>query len=90
MPKRYGDDSTANRRLASWRKGNVWKKIITSLIETAARKNDQEMLEKAVPGKLPKLPLNRMITHGKKKSGSGKGNAKSGKSKGGSGRKKGA
>ena len=39
MPKRYGDDSTANRRLNSWQQKGVWKKILQSAIKTAYRQN---------------------------------------------------
>lgn len=32
MPRRYGDDSTANRRLRRWEDGGVWKRIMDALI----------------------------------------------------------
>ena len=32
LPKRYGDDSTANRRLRRWEKMGVWKRIMDSLL----------------------------------------------------------
>ena len=35
MPKRYGDDSTANRRLNKWQQKGVWKKILKSAINSA-------------------------------------------------------
>ncbi len=33
IPRRYGDDSTANRRLRRWEKLGVWKRIMDSLID---------------------------------------------------------
>ena len=35
MPTKYGDDSTANRRLNSWQQKGVWKRILSGLIKTA-------------------------------------------------------
>ncbi len=35
MPKRYGDDSTANRRLNKWQQKGVWQKILSSAIKSA-------------------------------------------------------
>lgn len=32
LPKRYGDDSTANRRLRRWEKLGVWKRIMDALV----------------------------------------------------------
>jgi transposase len=32
MPKRYGDDSTANRRLKQWEKKGVWKRIMDAIL----------------------------------------------------------
>ncbi len=32
IPRRYGDDSTANRRLRRWEKLGAWKRIMDSLI----------------------------------------------------------
>ena len=32
LPRKYGDDSTANRRLRSWEKLGVWKRIMDALI----------------------------------------------------------
>ena len=32
LPKEYGDDSTANRRLIEWEKKGVWKRIMDALI----------------------------------------------------------
>ena len=32
LPKRYGDDSTANRRLRRWEKQGVWKRIMDALV----------------------------------------------------------
>ena len=32
LPKKYGDDSTANRRLRRWEKGGVWKRIMDALV----------------------------------------------------------
>ena len=35
MPKKYGDDSTANRRLNKWQQKGVWKKILKCAINSA-------------------------------------------------------
>ena len=35
MPEKYGDDSTANRRLNSWQQKGVWKKILKCAIKSA-------------------------------------------------------
>lgn len=32
LPKEYGDDSTANRRLRRWEKQGVWKRIMDALL----------------------------------------------------------
>ncbi len=32
VPKKYGDDSTANRRLRRWEKLGVWKSLMDSLV----------------------------------------------------------
>ena len=32
LPKEYGDDSTANRRLRRWEKLGVWKRIMDALL----------------------------------------------------------
>ena len=39
MPKRYGDDSTANLRLRRWQKLGVWRKILKCAIQSAHRQN---------------------------------------------------
>ena len=39
MPKKYGDDSTANRRLNLWQQIGVWEKILSELIRTAHKQN---------------------------------------------------
>jgi len=35
MPKRYGDDSTANRRLNKWQQEGIWKNILSGIIKSA-------------------------------------------------------
>jgi len=35
MPKRYGDDSTANLRLRKWQQKGIWKKILRCAIKSA-------------------------------------------------------
>jgi transposase len=32
LPKEYGDDSTANRRLRAWEEQGVWKRVMDALI----------------------------------------------------------
>jgi len=39
MSAKYGDDSTANRKLNSWQQGGVWKKILQSAVKSAHRQN---------------------------------------------------
>ncbi len=39
MPKKYGDDSTANRRLNSWQQKGIWKKIFPSMIKSAHKQS---------------------------------------------------
>ena len=45
MPKKFGDDSTANRRLNSWQQQGVWKKILVCAIKSA-RKSGKLQLQK--------------------------------------------
>ena len=35
MPKKYGDDSTANLRLRKWQEIGIWKKILKCAIKSA-------------------------------------------------------
>jgi transposase len=35
MPRKYGDDSTANLRLRKWQEFGVWKKILSCAIKSA-------------------------------------------------------
>ena len=35
MPKRYGDDSTANRRLNKWQQKGIWKNILTGMMKSS-------------------------------------------------------
>ena len=35
MPKKYGDDSTANKRLNRWQQKGIWKNILKSVINSA-------------------------------------------------------
>ena len=37
IPGRYGDDSTANRRLRRWEKLGIWKRIMDSLVDEGYR-----------------------------------------------------
>jgi len=39
MPKRYGDDSTANLRLRKWQQKGIWKKILKCAITSAHKQN---------------------------------------------------
>ena len=45
MPKRYGDDSTANRRLNKWQQNGIWKNILSDAIKSA-HKSGKLNLEK--------------------------------------------
>jgi len=35
MPKRYGDDSTANLRLRKWQQNKTWNRILSGAIQSA-------------------------------------------------------
>ena len=35
MPKRYGDDSTANLRLRKWQQNKTWSRILSGAIKSA-------------------------------------------------------
>ncbi len=35
MPNKYGDDSTANRRLKRWEKKGIWKKLMDAVVSRA-------------------------------------------------------
>ena len=37
MPKKYGDDSTANRRLNRWQKNGIWKNVLSEIIKSAQK-----------------------------------------------------
>ena len=38
MPEKYGDDSTANRRLNRWQQEGMWKKILSNAIKSHTNK----------------------------------------------------
>ncbi len=48
MPRRYGDDSTANRRLRRWEKLGVWKRIMDSLVNEGYGKGIVRMEELSI------------------------------------------
>ncbi len=35
MPKKYGDDSTANRRLKRWERKGIWKRLMDAVVSHA-------------------------------------------------------
>jgi len=43
MPNKYGDDSTANRRLKRWERKGVWKKKMDAILSYAYSNNKLEM-----------------------------------------------
>jgi len=45
MPKRCGDDSTANLRLRKWQQNKTWGKILSGAIKSA-HKSDKLQLQK--------------------------------------------
>ncbi|MEM3065629.1 MAG: IS5 family transposase [Candidatus Nitrosotenuis sp.] len=47
MPKRYGDDSTAHRRLDRWQRNGTWKKILDAA-RSAAYKGAIKMQKTSV------------------------------------------
>jgi transposase len=48
MPKRYGDDSTANRRLRRWEKEGVWMRIMDGLVDEGYGKGIIEIEELSI------------------------------------------
>lgn len=48
MPKRYGDDSTANRRLRRWEKEGVWMRIMDALVDEGYGKGIIEIEELSI------------------------------------------
>lgn len=48
MPKRYGDDSTANRRLRKWQQKRIWQKILSSAIKAAHKSGNIQLQEISV------------------------------------------
>lgn len=48
MPRRYGDDSTANRRLRRWEKLGVWKRIMDFLVNEGYGKGIIRMEELSI------------------------------------------
>lgn len=43
MPEKYGDDSTANRRLNSWQQKGIWKNILKCAIKSAHKQNKMNL-----------------------------------------------
>ena len=43
MPKKYGDDSTANRRLKRWEKKGVWKRLMDAILSHTYRTGKLQM-----------------------------------------------
>jgi transposase len=48
LPKKYGDDSTANRRLRNWERLGVWKRIMYALITEGYAKGIISMKELSI------------------------------------------
>jgi len=48
IPKKYGDDSTANRRLKNWEVQGVWKKIMVALMSKGYAKGIVRMKDVAI------------------------------------------
>ncbi|MDE1863782.1 MAG: transposase, partial [Thaumarchaeota archaeon] len=48
MPKRYGDDSTAHRRLERWQQSGTWKKILDVARSKAYRSGKMNMKKVSV------------------------------------------
>ena len=48
VPRRYGDDSTANRRLRRWEREGVWKRIMDALVDEGYGKGVVEMEELSI------------------------------------------
>ena len=60
MPQKYGDDSTANRKLSSWQQNGVWKKILKCAIKTARKQNRINMQKISVDS--PTVPSKKGAT----------------------------
>ena len=48
LPRKYGDDSTANRRLRRWGKQGVWKKVMDYLVAEGYSKGIVKMDELSI------------------------------------------
>ena len=53
MPKRYGDDSTANRRLNKWQQKGIWKKILSRTIHSAHKSGKINLQKSADSSSIP-------------------------------------
>ena len=47
MPNKYGDDSTANRRLKKWERKGIWKRVMNTILSYAYG-NDKLAMKVAV------------------------------------------
>jgi transposase len=48
LPKRYGDDSTANRRLKNWENLGAWKKVMDALMSQGYERGIVKMKEVSI------------------------------------------
>lgn len=48
LPERYGDDSTANRRLRRWERTGVWKRVMDALVVEGYRNGRVKLDELSV------------------------------------------
>jgi transposase len=48
LPRKYGDDSTANRRLRRWEKLGVWKRVMGALVAEGYGNGSVELEELSV------------------------------------------
>ena len=53
MPKRYGDGSTANRRLNKWQQKGIWKKILSRTIHPAHKSGKISLQKSADSSSIP-------------------------------------
>lgn len=48
LPRKYGDDSTANRRLKNWERLGVWKRVMDALVCNGYTKGTVKMEELSI------------------------------------------
>lgn len=60
MPKKYGDDSTANRRLNRWQQNGIWKNILSDAIKLAHKQGKLNLQKISVDS--TSIPAKKEVT----------------------------